>query len=228
MLKRTFMLFAVCLLASATQAQFRIGPAVGFNFNRQVHKSNTYRFENVFSSQFGYSIGAVGDVVLTDYLSLQPELMYTMKGGQYDLEESNVTENFQTRLGYISLPVSLVYKYNLNRGYLFAGAGFYVSKLMFSSYNLDQNSINVASGKLRVGNDYYADQIKPWDAGVRVKAGFELKKGFFVSGFYDVGTADINPQFTVVRNKTIGVQAGFIFSLTEEDRYERFENFYEF
>ena len=30
------------------------------------------------------------------------------------------------------------------------------------------------------------------------------------------------------RNKTFGVQLAYIFSLTEEDRYNRFENFYEF
>jgi hypothetical protein len=76
--------------------------------------------------------------------------------------------------------------------------------------------------------DNFTDQIKPWDAGVKLKAGFELKKGFSMSAFYDISTADINPQFTVTRNKTFGVQWAFLFSTTEEDRYNRFESFYEF
>ncbi len=228
MLKRTLLIICIFAFGLSASAQFRLGPTVGFNFNRQIHKSNSYRFENIFSSQFGYSIGAIGDLVITDYLSLQPELIYTFKGGQYDLEESIVTENFQSRLGYISMPISLVAKKDVKWGYLVAGAGGYISKLMFSSYSLDQNNVNVSAGSLRVGGDFNADQIRAWDAGVKVRAGIELKKGFFVNAFYDIGAYDINPQFTTTRNKTVGVQTGFIFSLTEEDRYERFENFYEF
>ncbi len=49
-----------------------------------------------------------------------------------------------------------------------------------------------------------------------------------MSAFYDVSTSDINPQFTVTRNKTFGVQLSYLFSMTEEDRYNRFEKFYEF
>jgi hypothetical protein len=229
MLKRTLLIICICAFGFAANAQFRLGPEVGFNFNRQIHKSNSYRFERLFSSQFGYSIGAIGDWVITDYLSLQPELIYTFKGGQYNMEEaSSVSESYKARLGYISMPITLVAKKDVKWGYLIAGAGGYVSKLMFSAYTLDQNGVNVNSGSLRVGSDFYADQIKAWDAGIKVKAGLELKKGFFVNAFYDIGAYDVNPQFTTTRNKTIGVQTGFIFSLTEEDRYERFENFYEF
>ena len=99
---------------------------------------------------------------------------------------------------------------------------------MFNNYSLDQNNENVDAGRLRVGNDYLSDQIKPWDYGFKFKAGFELKRGLYMGAFYDVGMQDVNPQYTVTRNKTVGVQIGWVLSLTEEDKYERFGDFYEF
>lgn len=228
MLKRTLLLVVACTSFFVANAQLRLGPVVGANFNRQIHKSNSYRFQDIFASQLSYNVGVLGDVVLTPYLSIQPELIYTFKGGKYNLEESFVSEDYQAKLGYLSMPITLTGKMDIGRGYLFLGAGGYISKLMFTSHTLEQNGVDVSAGKLRVGNDLYGDQVKPWDVGVKVKAGFELKKGFYLAGFYDIGVTDINPQFSVVRNKTVGVQASFIFSLTEEDRYDRFENFYEF
>lgn len=229
MIRRIFIVFFILMVAFQAQAQFRLAPILGVNFNRQINKSNSYRFQPLFSSQLSYNVGVMGDLVITNFLSLQPEFLYTMKGGQYDSElGSVVNEHFQCRLGYLQMPVVLTAKLDLNKGYLFAGAGPYLSKLIFNSYNLKQDFVDVASGSLRVGTDLYSDQVKPWDAGIKTKIGIEYKKGFYLTAFYDIGTADIQPQFTVRRNKTIGVQTGFIFSLSEEDRYNRFENFYEF
>ena len=126
------------------------------------------------------------------------------------------------------MPICLTAKLDVKSAYIFAGAGPYISKLIYSSHTYTSNGFNIENGSLRVGTNYDTDQVKPWDAGVKLKAGFELKRGMYMSVFYDISTSDINPQFTVTRNKTFGVQFGYLFSLTEEDRYNRFENFYEF
>ena len=228
MLKRTFLLLTAVFFVSSAQAQVRIAPMMGFNFNRQIQKSNNNKFQGLFNTKLHFSVGAMGDIILTDYLSVQPELLYTFKGGAYQLEPSSVSEDFSTNLGYLQLPVCITGKLDVKRGFLFAGAGMYVSRLVFTNYSLDQNYQNVDAGRLRVGNDYLSDQVKPWDYGLKFKLGFELKRGLYMGAFYDVGLQDVNPQYTVTRNKTVGVQVGWSISLTEEDRYERFENFYEF
>jgi hypothetical protein len=211
-----------------TNAQFRIGPTGGLNFNRQVFKSNTYKYEALFKNQLGFHVGAISDVVITPYLSLQSELIYTRRGGYYSTERTNVSEEYKAVVGYISLPLCMTLKKDVKGAYVIAGAGPYIERLMHSSHSYSSNGADVENGSLRVGTNFLTDQIKPWSAGVKLKSGFELKSGFYTVVYYDIGTADINPQLTVTRNKTYGVQFGYIFSLTEEDRYNRFNNFYEF
>jgi len=229
MVKRILFFCSIILCMYAdSMAQFRLGPTGSMGINRQIYKSNSYRYEGLFKNRLGYQVGVITDLILTPSLSLQSELLYARRGGYYKLEKANITEEYTTDLGYVTLPVCLTYKLDLKSAYVIFGAGPYLGKLLHSNHTYKSNDINIENGALRVGSDYNTDQIKPWDAGLKLKAGFELKKGFYMVAYYDISTADINPNFTVTRNKTLGIQFAYIFSLTEEDRYSRFEKFYEF
>jgi hypothetical protein len=215
------------LVATVAVAQFRLGPVGGFNFNRQIFKSNTYRYEGLFKNQIGFNVGLISDLTINKYLFLQSELIYTRRGGFYTSDRPNIQQEYQSTIGYISLPICLTGKLDLNKGYLIAGVGPYLSTVLHSGRSYYSNGENIQSGKMKIGTRT-TDDLKPFDAGMKFKAGFELKKGFYTVAYYDLSSSDINPGFTVTRNKTFGVQFGYIFSLTEEDRYNRFEHFYEF
>ncbi len=228
--RKGYLSFAVLLFCCqfAMHAQFRIGPTGGLNFNRQVFKSNTYRYDALFKTRMAFHLGMMTDLLINNNLSLQSELLYTQRGGYYKFERPDIIEEYTDNLGYVTLPVCLTAKIDVRSAYIFAGAGPYISKLIHSSHTYKSNGRDVENGSLRVGTNYTTDQIKPWDAGIKCKVGFELKKGMYMCAFYDISTSDINPQFTVTRNKSFGIQFAYIFSLTEEDRYNRFEKFYEF
>jgi hypothetical protein len=226
--KPILFLVTLMFLTQVVCAQFRIGPTGGLNFNRQVFKSNSYKYEGIFKNQLGFHVGAVSDLVITPFLSLQTELIYSRRGGYYKTDRTNVSEEYKANIGYVTLPACLTFKKDLKSAFVIAGAGPYIEKLLHSSHRFYSNGENIENGSLRVGTNYTSDQIKPWGAGVKLKAGFELKSGFYAVAYYDIGTTDLNPQFTMTRNKTYGVQFAYIFSLTEEDKYNRFNNFYEF
>lgn len=229
MIRKTVFAALLGLLCSGVSfAQFRIGPTGGMNFNRQTFKSNTIKYEGIFRNRLGFHAGIITDLVMTKNLSLQSELLYTQRGGFYKTDRPNISEEMQSDMGYISVPLCLTYKLDLRSAYLIVGAGPYLSKLLHSQHRYYSNGKDIENGAFRVGTNDLTDQIKPWDAGVKMKVGFELKKGMYMVGYYDMGSSDINPQFTVTRNKSYGVQLAYIFSTTEEDRYERFEKFYEF
>lgn len=227
-MKRLFLLALIIIATQAVMAQFRIGPTGGLNFNRQVFKSNSYKYDGLFKNQVGFHMGAISDLVITPRWSLQSELIYTRRGGSYKTERLNVAEEFKSTVGYLSLPLCMTYKQDFKSAYLIMGVGPYLEKLLHSTQTYNINGLNIESGSMRVGTDYTQDEIKPWSAGVKLKAGFELKSGFYGVFYYDIGTSDINPRMTATRNKTYGVQFAYIFSLTEEDRYNRFNNYYEF
>jgi Outer membrane protein beta-barrel domain len=222
--------FSLLVLFAAMQsfAQIRVGPIGGLNYKYQVFKSNTYRFDAQFKTRLAFNLGVMSEVVINKRLSLQSELLYNQRGGYYKTEGLNVSEEFKSDLSYISLPMCLTYKQDVRSAYLIVGAGPYIEKLIHSSHKYYQNGENIENGPMRVGTGNYTDQIKPWSAGLKVKAGFELKRGMYMVAFFDIGSSDINPQFTVTRNKTYGIQWSYIFSTTEEDRYNRLEKFYEF
>jgi hypothetical protein len=231
MIRKTVLAAILCIIGTAgamAQVQFRVGPTGGINFNRQTYKSNTIKYEGIFRNRLGFHAGVITDMVFTKNISVQSELLYTLKGGYYKSDRPNISEELQADLSYITVPVCLTYKIDLRSAWFFVGAGPYLSKLLLSKHTYYSNGMNIENGSYRVGTDPLLHQIKPWDAGVRFKTGFELKKGMYFGAFYDMGSADINPQFTVTRNKTYGVQLAYIFSTTEEDRYNRFEKFYEF
>ncbi|MEZ5046318.1 MAG: porin family protein [Chitinophagaceae bacterium] len=226
--KHVYIICLYLIFSGDLSAQLRLGPIGGMNFNRQIFKSNTYRYDALFRNRYGFNIGAISDLVLTKNLSMQSEFLFSLRGGFFKTDKINISEEYSSSVGYINIPVCLTYKVDVNKAYLIAGAGPYIGKLLSTSHRYYSDGNNIENGKLRVGLNTETDQIKPWDFGVKVKAGFELKKGMYLVAFYDIGAYDINPQFVVTRNKTYGFQLGYIFSLTEEDRYNRFENFYEF
>lgn len=216
------------MIVLSGNSQFRVGPVGGLNYNRQVVKSNTYRLDALYKTRLAFNFGVMSELVINKRFSLQSELLFSQRGGYYKSEGLNVSEEFKTDLDYLSLANCFTYKHDVKTGFLILGAGPYLEKLIHSSHKFYSNGENIENGPLRVGTSNYTAQIKPWSAGIKVKAGFELRRGFYMVAFYDIGTSDVNPQFTTTRNKTYGLQWSYIFSTTEEDRYQRLENFYEF
>lgn len=70
-----------------------------------------------------FQAGILADLMLTDFLALQPGLLYTGKGIKW--EGNNQTLKFNPR--YIELPVSLVFKTPTAPTRFFAGVGPYVA-----------------------------------------------------------------------------------------------------
>ena len=92
---------------------------------------------------------------------------------------------------------------------------------------LEELNERINAGTLRVGRTW-DDQITPYDLGLKFKTGFEIKRGMNMGVYYEMGLTDINPQFVQTYNKVFGVSVSYLFSITQEDKYNRYPDYYHY
>jgi Outer membrane protein beta-barrel domain len=117
LLATVFSLFAACSYAQKSSAIIR----GGVNLANVSNKDNGgYDDSKMLTS---WQAGVIGDFNLTEFLAIQPGLLYTGKGIKFEGNGETLTFNPQ----YLELPVNLVFKTPTGAAKFFAGAGPYVA-----------------------------------------------------------------------------------------------------
>jgi hypothetical protein len=232
-MKKLFFLLAIATTFSA-QAQFALGPEVGFN------SATISGGANKFTSHTGARLGFTADIQLSGDLYLQPGLFYSSKGG-YTITESTqdlaqlanlgslstllgaglgnslsslttvtVTSNTAYTLNYLHLPVLAMYKIKTgDNGKILVGVGPYVSMLMNGRYK--RSSVTSVLGMNITTNEDRAlmkdTEISGIDFGLNCNLGYEHNSGFFFRTFYEMAITDN----TIGKNTGFGISLGYYF-----------------
>ena len=197
----------IFLALSSANAQVRFGLVGGANLNNQL---DHYQGEtNSNQAKTGVHAGGLVDICLTNNLTLQPGLMYIMKGGlqQHTNVYTQPDGTFENKikdkltLHYIELPLELTYRFPVGRGHLVLGAGGYAAGLVAANskfkYKTSVNGNDIPSmtydgqQALEVGNDEGKDDVKAWDFGLLGNLGYEFSNGWFIRGGVDAGLTNI-------------------------------------
>jgi len=99
-MKNTLLSFLFLLLTTVAFAQF--GLKAGVNASRI--STDDEDIENL-KGKAGFQAGLVGKINLTEYIAIQPEVLYTRKGARYDYFQSEVT----SKMDYLDVPLVLIY-----------------------------------------------------------------------------------------------------------------------
>ena len=91
-MKKTFYLFAIlfgCITLSNAQVTFKPGFRAGLNISHFSKGDDSYYNDGFtsnrdFGSRTDFYVGFFGDLKLTKYYSLQPEINYSRQGSKYD------------------------------------------------------------------------------------------------------------------------------------------------
>lgn len=115
----TIFLFSLIFAGSATAQHANIGIKGGLNAFEIVNSNNSKVDTNL-----GFHAGLIGHFHASDQFALQPEIYYSVQGGQFNLAGSEVKLN----LNYLNVPILLQYMFD-NGFRLQAGpqAGFLIS-----------------------------------------------------------------------------------------------------
>ncbi len=198
-----FILLAISL--APAYAQTSVGIVGGYNLSSGYLESNWEGWHYNVSSRSGWRAGLIADQPLSKKFYLQPQLILNQKGYNYspiiDIPD-NPYYKYKRQLLYLELQAHLLYKRQIGNSKLFLGAGPYIGRGIsgrerVESYQLGQDGqpyiypeYNIIKYKKPVNRNYSeldVTYIKPYDVGLNLLAGYELKNGLFFNAIYSFG-----------------------------------------
>ena len=177
----------IVLSASFTMAQEKskvsFGLLGGVNFqNLNGELSSGDKLENDMLLGFHGGFNVQLPIVAGFYL--QPGLMFATKGAKdtYTILGSEFTN--EIKINYIEMPLNLVYKASLGKGFFMLGFGPYLAYGISGKQVFEGNDLSFERGV-----DYNA-----LDAGANIFAGFETASGVFLQLETQFGMLNIYPE----------------------------------
>ena len=135
-----------------------------------------------YKNKFGFHGGFVANLPVSDIFSIQPELLYSMKGYKFNGIDpySAVTYNFKQTLHYIDVPVLA----RINAGGLFFEAGPQIGYLVAAKSSIDDGTVPTRSYSGR-------DNLRKVDFGYAAGLGYQLPNGPGIGLRYNGGFKNI-------------------------------------
>lgn len=212
-MKKIALLLVAGLSFSLAQAQTaKIGLKGGINYS---NVAGDLENESIYENKIGFNGGLTTNFSLTDdnFLSIQPELLYSQKGYQYRDEEfttllgSKVTRKGKRNFNYLDLPVLL----KINAGGLFFEGGPQASYLLSIRDNTEETvngSENKNHQKIEKGD------IAELEIGYVAGLGFQAANGVSLGVRYNGGinklAKDDGDELTNARHSMFQLQLGFL------------------
>ena len=187
-------LMVLMLIASASvsQAQIKFGVRAGLN-------ASNVSFPNLpdRSERFGFHLGAFADVpVSPNFMSVQPELSYSVKGAGFKYLNDRQTLN----MNYLDFLVPVAFKLD----------AFDLQVGPFASF-----LISTPDYKFYKDNRIIADAFKKFDAGLTAGLSYNFSKMFvgvrYNQGFIDVTQDNSRPFLGSGKNAVGQVSLGYKF-----------------
>ncbi|CAD0009543.1 porin family protein [Flavobacterium chungangense] len=166
MKKQSFYLYALTLFMTASfgmlQAQENV--TTEFGIKGGLNMSNLYTDdaddENVL---FGFNAGVYATLPVSDFVAIQPELLFTTRGSKLEYNNALIEGNAKFKLNYIELP--LLVRVNLTKNFNIH-AGGYASYLVSSKVT--------GEGSFNFEEEFDTDNFNKFDAGLAAGVGLDF------------------------------------------------------
>jgi Outer membrane protein beta-barrel domain len=203
----------VLLLTGSIHAQnlsygFHAGTAIGKVVGKEDNVSIT--MNNLISIQAGF----IAEFPVSKKISIQSGINFLQKGGKLTEDFFGSEAEISMRLNTIEIPVYALYNARGNKGNFFIGAGPAVS------FTMSGNTIAKYNGeeekeKLKFGNDAENDNIRAFDFGVNVLAGYQFNSGIFIGASHNFGIRNMEPggdaDMGTAKTSYYGFRIGYMF-----------------
>jgi hypothetical protein len=214
MKKLTLFVLAVLSFTFAQAQSAKIGLKAGLNYS---NIAGDLQHEDVYQNKLGFNGGITANFALTsdNFLSIQPELLYSQKGYKYRDEEyrdilgRQIKHKGTMNFNYLDLPVLL----KVNAGGLFFEAGPQLSYLVGVRDNTETSVNNNTDHDYRKINK---DNLAELEIGYVAGLGFQATNGFSLGLRYNGGISDLaksdpnNDELVNARHSAFQLQLGFL------------------
>ncbi|MEW5674709.1 porin family protein [Flavobacterium enshiense] len=161
------------------QVSFKPGVRAGINFS---HFTQTDNPNEKFSSKTDFYAGVFGALQLSKFYTLQPELVFTKQGSEYEYIDSD-NKKFKETIDLSYISVGVANKFTFNR------FNFVVGPTVDVRINDNNKSLNATYND---SYDYYYDDYNGIDFAFFVGAGVEITKNFGIEARIKKGIIPVN------------------------------------
>jgi hypothetical protein len=212
-MKKIVFVFLVSLaLTHSIKAQdVYFGPKVGVNISHFMFTGDdAVDFKDMSKMKMSSHFGIFAEIVVNDFFSVQPELLYSIKGARF---RDSTDDDFKSAyvFKYLSLPV--VVKYYVTKE-ISLEAGPQVAYLL-SAKNIETSDRLVTNVGHEAASEDINDKIQDFDLGVTAGLGYLTKKGFYFSARYNYGILNAQTKEenvdAILHNGTVQLSFGFSF-----------------
>ena len=199
----TALAFLITANVFAQDNPISFGARAGVNFYNLTGKdADGTKYSNKLI--VGVNIGANVEIPVATDFYVQPGLLFTTKGAK------SKTSDAKTTLSYLELPINFLYKPALGDGKLLLGFGPYLALGVGGKTKAGGTSTSV-----EWGSD--PDQIKRFDAGANLLAGYELSNRLSFQlnaglGLINLANRPEGDNKSSLKNTGFGISAGYRFN----------------
>jgi len=196
------------------------GIKAGLNLSNMVMKYNDQIISQDFKMNPGFNLGGTAEFPISEWFSIESELLLSTKGYKMSMEESYDGASFKyerkLNLLYLNIPAKAKAKVNVGKVNIYSEAGLYFGigisgkEISTDTYNGEETTVNE---KMKWGTNSETDLLRRSDFGLTFGAGVEVSA--FQFGFnYDLGLSNILPKSIddgKIMNRVLGISMGYRF-----------------
>jgi hypothetical protein len=219
-----FYFITFSLNTNLSYAQIQFGPKIGLNFSVLPNNTEYIINQHIYN---GYHLGAISEFRLFEHLFLQPGVLISNKGSEYNVGNNSFStttglSSFQFSGFYADIPLNLIYKYDLGAFKLFLVAGPQVGYGLTGKWTTSYGT----SSNVHFGNDS-DDDLKPFDFGINFGGGVQAGR-IQVSSQYYLGLrtlSTLSPPLEEQKYKVLSISIAYLFGKDKRD-YKDYESKY--
>jgi len=184
----------LCALTLFISASFGMLHAQDNNVTTEFGVKGGFNMSNLYGSGedvddnnilYGFNAGVYATLPISDFVAIQPEILFTTKGAELDYNNAFATGNAKFRLNYIEVP--LLVRVNITKNFN-VHAGGYASYLVDSKVTGD--------GDINFEQEIDTDDLNKFDAGISAGVGVDFSP-VSIGLRYNYGLTTVGKERTI-------------------------------
>lgn len=160
----------LCALTLFLTASFGMLHAQDNNVNTEFGVKGGLNMSNLYTDDaddenvlFGFNAGVYATLPVSDFIAIQPELLFTTRGSELEYNNALAQGNVKLKLNYIELP--LLVRVNITKNFNIHAGGY-------ASYMVSAKS--TGDGDFEFEDQYDTDDFNKFDAGIAAGVGVDF------------------------------------------------------
>lgn len=182
----------LCALALFMTASFGMLQAQEEKVTTEFGVKGGFNMSNLYQSEaddnnviYGFNAGVYATLPISDFIAIQPEILYTTKGAELDYNNAFAEGNAKFKLNYIEVP--LLVRVNITKNFN-VHAGGYASYLVSSKVT--------GEGDISFDEAVDTDELNKFDAGLSAGVGVDFNP-ISVGLRYNYGLTTVGKERTI-------------------------------